>query len=194
VPTTSSPTRAEIAAALPGDDLVPDATAAFDRATTLAAPPAEIWPWLVQLGKGRGGWYFPKWLERITPPSRRGLRHVDASLQDVQVGDDHPDWGPGAPVLRVVELDAQRAIVYHSLRDKAAGHQWPLDGSAERDGVLAISWVIVLRPAGVAHTRLHLRLRARIKPHAVSPEPLFDLFDWATVELLFAGLRERLGS
>ncbi len=187
-------TAAEIAATLPGDDLVPDANTAFDRAATLPATPDELWPWLLQLGKGRGGWYFPRWLERVTPPGRRGLRHLDPLLHDVRIGDDHPDWGPGDPVLRVADLQPQRAIVYLSLRDKGAGHRWPADGRADRPGVLALSWVLVLTPHGLGRTRLHLRLRTRIKGRRLSPEPIFDAFDWATVELLFAGLRERLAA
>jgi hypothetical protein len=185
---------AEVASALPGDGLVPDATAAFDRATTLPRPPEIVWPWLVQLGKGRAGWYFPHWLDRVTPPSRRGLRHIDPALQQVSVGDEHSDWGPGDPVLRVTEFRTNEAIVYHSLRDKAAGHRWPADGRADRDGVLAISWVLILSPVGTTESRLHLRLRARLRPRRVSPAPVFDLFDGATVELLFAGLRERVRS
>jgi hypothetical protein len=185
-------TATESAATLPGDDLVPDATAAFDRAATLPAPPEVVWPWLVQLGLRRAGWYFPRWLERLTPPGRRGLRHIDPALQRVEIGDDHPDWGPGDPVLRIVDLRPNEAIVYHSLRDKAADHRWPTDNRSDREGVLAISWVLILSPVGEAESRLHLRLRARLKPHRISPEPVFDLFDWATVELLFAGLRERL--
>lgn len=42
-------------ALLPGDDLVPDASAIDTRAIEIAAPPAAVWPWLVQMGYGRGG-------------------------------------------------------------------------------------------------------------------------------------------
>jgi hypothetical protein len=188
----SPATPDEVALALPGDDLVPDASASFDRATTLPVTPPELWPWLVQLGKGRGGWYFPLWLERLTPKRRRGLRYLDPAMQQIEVGDDHPDWGPGRPVLRVVAVDPQRAIVYHSLRDRAVGHQWPLDGRADRPGVLAMSWALVLSPAGSGAVRLHLRLRIRLQPSRLPVEPIADRFDRLTVDLLFAGLRERV--
>lgn len=186
----SGVTDREVAAALPGDGLLPDATDVIDRAVTLPAPPEQVWPWLVQLGKGRGGWYFPRWVERAVPPSRRGLRRIEPSLQGVAVGDDHADWGPGAPVLRVAEIDPARALVFLSLRDKAAGHRWPADGRAERPGVFAMSWALVLTPSGERGTRLHLRLRLRA--HSSLLTAVGGLFDWATVVLLFAGLRERL--
>ena len=56
----SGVTDDEVAASLPGDAIVPDARVVIDRATTLAAPPERVWPWIVQLGKRRAGWYFPR--------------------------------------------------------------------------------------------------------------------------------------
>jgi hypothetical protein len=61
----------EIAAELPGVDLVPDAQVTMDRAFDLPAPPAVVWPWLAQLGKNRAGWYFPRCVERTVPAGDR---------------------------------------------------------------------------------------------------------------------------
>ena len=47
----------EAAKPLPGDDLVPVSTAIETRGITIDAPPDAVWPWLVQMGFGRGGWY-----------------------------------------------------------------------------------------------------------------------------------------
>lgn len=47
----------EVSRRLPGDDLVPNPTFNATRAITIAAPPERIWPWLVQAGLTRGGWY-----------------------------------------------------------------------------------------------------------------------------------------
>jgi len=77
---------------MPGDDEIPDADLVLDRQLELVAPPAQVWPWLDQLGKSRGGWYMPPWVERFVPPSRRALRHLDTSLQGLAVGDVIPDW------------------------------------------------------------------------------------------------------
>ena len=73
----SGTTAAERFRVLPGDELVPDARLGLDRATTLPAPVERVWPWLVQLGKGRDGWYLPRSLELLVPPARRGLRRLD---------------------------------------------------------------------------------------------------------------------
>src|SRR6476659_5401480 len=87
-----APTPAERMARLPGDELV-HADVQLDRAFTLPAPPAEVWPWLVQLGKGRAGWYLPRSAERFVPPSRRAVRRVVPELQHLAVGETIPDWG-----------------------------------------------------------------------------------------------------
>ena len=80
-------------ATLPGDDIVPDADVVMDRAFTLAGAPDEVWPWFVQLGKARAGWYLPHLVERWVPRERRAYRTIERGLQDLAVGDVIPDWG-----------------------------------------------------------------------------------------------------
>jgi len=50
---------------LPGDDLVAYPKGDYTHAITIRASAAEIWPWLVQLGQGRGGFYSYEWLENL---------------------------------------------------------------------------------------------------------------------------------
>jgi hypothetical protein len=186
----SGASDAELALTLPGDELVPAAAEVLDRAVTLDAPPDGVWPWIAQLGKGRAGWYFPRSVERVLPT--HGLRRIDAALQHLRVGDEHADWGPGDPVLRVHSVDPPHSVVYLSLRDKSAGERWPADDRQDRDDVLAFSWALVLRAADGGRTRLHLRLRMKLRPTRLPFAALGGLFDWVTVALLFRGLRERL--
>ncbi len=189
----SGVTDAEIAQALPGDDLVAGAGHVIDRAATIPAPGATVWPWLVQLGKGRAGWYFPRWVELAIPRGRRGLRTIDPALLTLSPGQRVPDWGPGDPQFEVALIEAEHALVYLSLRQKSRNWTWP-DGSVPVPGdVLAFSWALVLAPIGEAHSRLHLRLRMRTARERSPAMFLGGLFDWVTVVLLFAGLRERMG-
>ncbi|MBN9100154.1 MULTISPECIES: SRPBCC family protein [unclassified Pseudonocardia] len=172
----------ELAAVLPGDDVVPGARVVMDRATTLPAPPEQVWPWLVQLGKQRSGWYLPAWLETAIPWARRGIRTIDPRWQGLTVGDVIPDWGGADATFEVVVLDAPRALVHRSTRPRRHG------------GTLQVSWALVLTPVPGGRTRLHLRLRISELGHRAPAliTAVGGLMDEATVRPMFAGLRERL--
>jgi len=178
--------------ALPGDDLIPDASWVIDRRLVLDASPARIWPWLVQLGKARGGWYLPRSVERFLPARRRAARRILAQFQDVSVGDTTPDWGPGDPVFRLAILRPRQTLVYLSLRDRHNAHRWPADGR-RGPGVLALSWALVLDGDG-DRTTLQIRLRVARTGSRWSPavQALGGFFDWVTILALHRGLRERL--
>jgi hypothetical protein len=83
-------TAAEIAASLPGDGFVPRAQFRSTRAITIEAPPADVWPWLVQVGCLRGGWYSNDLLDNLAHPS---ATTVVPDLQHLEVG----QWVPMAP-------------------------------------------------------------------------------------------------
>jgi len=178
----SGPTQDEIRAALPGDDIVPAARVVMDRATTLPAPPEAVWPWLVQLGKRRAGWYLPAWLETVVPEARRGIRTIDPRWQGLAVGDVIPDWGGAGATFDVAVLDPPRALVYRSTRTRKQGE--PME----------LSWALVLTARHGGESRLHLRLRVselgRRAPALVTA--FGELMDEATVRPMFAGLRERV--
>jgi hypothetical protein len=50
---------------LPGDDFITDPKVQTDHAVTIAAPPSSVWPWLVHMGWGCGGWYTARWVDRL---------------------------------------------------------------------------------------------------------------------------------
>lgn len=169
-------TRAEVAAALPGDDEVPDATVVMDRAATLAADPHQVWPWLVQLGKRRAGWYLPASVERVVPRARRALRHLEPRWQELAVGDVVPDYGGADATFTVAAVEAPHHLVYTSVR----GH-------------VRLSWALVLTPTR-SGTRLQLRLRMAGVRRPWLAGTLGSWFDLVTVAGMVAGLRERLAA
>lgn len=165
----------EVASALPGDDLVPHAVVVMDRAFTLAAPPEEVWPWLVQLGKRRAGWYLPRSVERLLPPSRRAIRHLEPRWQGLAVGDVIPDWGGRDETFEVALLDPPRALVHTSRR-----------------GRTDLSWALCLT-ARDGRTRLQLRLRLGPVAHPRLVGTAGEALDRLTVRGLAGGLSERVG-
>jgi hypothetical protein len=88
----------------------------MDRAFSLPAPPDQVWPWLVQLGKRRAGWYFPRWFERLVPPRRRGLRRLDPAYLALKVGDVIPDWRGKDETFTVAELEPGHHLLHTSTR------------------------------------------------------------------------------
>ena len=65
---TYGSTRHERVHPLPGDGLVEDAQIVATHAVTLAAPPEEVWPWLLQVGWHRAGWYTARWVDQLLFP------------------------------------------------------------------------------------------------------------------------------
>jgi proline iminopeptidase len=145
---------------LPGDELVPDPTWTTNFSTCIGAGPADVWPWIVQIGYGRAGWYT--WY----PLDNGGVGSADMlvpALQGLAVGDVVPD-GPradeGYGVWRVRTLDPERAMVLFSRRRPMTGYELQ-DGDPVAP-CIACSWAFVLRREAVSRTRLHVRVRARV--------------------------------
>lgn len=110
-------TQEEVAAPYPGADLVPEGERAGTMAVTIDAPPNQVWPWLVQIGWDRGGWYSWDHLDNAGRPS---AREVHPEWQDLAVGDYLKFWAPGAGVVtayRVAALEPNRFLGLHGLSD-----------------------------------------------------------------------------
>jgi hypothetical protein len=150
----------------------------FDRERLVAAPREEVWPWLVQLGKRRAGWYLPHAVERLVPRARRGARAIDPRWQSLAPGQRIPDYGGRDEHLEVASIDPPAALVYRSQRRRAL-----------------FSWALVLeaRPGGA--TLVRLRFRGSLRSHGVRRAAIVaaaGLFDRVTSELMLAGLAERV--
>jgi hypothetical protein len=171
-----------------GDEVLPGAQLVMDRDLTLGAPPADVWPWLEQLGKDRAGWYLPRSVERFVPRSRRATRSLDERWLGLELGDQIPDWGPGKPHFELIARLEPRHLVYWSQRPRG-----PRCGGQRQP--LRVTWALVLSPVDGGRTHLHLRLRADLGRR---PGPLTryggGAIDLATVWLMGRGLDERLRS
>lgn len=92
----------EVARTMPGDELLRPDAPTTTRAITIAAPPSAVFPWLLQIGFGRGGWYSYDWIDNDGKPS---LERIDPALQDLAVG-DRIEMLPGfGPVVAEIEPD-----------------------------------------------------------------------------------------
>ena len=99
----------EVSRKLPGDELLADAGIVSTRAITIDAPPGVIWPWLVQMGSGRGGVYTYDWIENLLGLNMHSARRILLQFQDLKVGDELP-LGPGRPAMQVAVCDPARTL------------------------------------------------------------------------------------
>ena len=139
-------TGAEISATYPGDELLKAPTGIVNRVVTIHAAPEQIYPWVVQLGAERGGYYSHTWLETYLLNCKLvNADRIHPEWQGLQVGDQVKmcpgSFGPG-PYL-VAQLIPNRSVVL--------GHQ--------DKGEWVDLWEFNLIPQPDGTTRLVLRTR-----------------------------------
>lgn len=181
-------TDAEAEMSLPGDGLVPKPAYQTTRAVTIDAPPEAVWPWLVQIGQGRAGFYSYDWLENAFGREIHNADRVHPEWQDLEAGDTvhlaPDDQYGGRARMRVVHFDPNRALVFGPVVETADDLE-----AAARTG--AGTWAFVLTPVEPDRTRLIVRTRSR---HWTAPRVAFRLYDPAHFLMerkMLLGIQER---
>lgn len=169
-------TEEEIRMRLPGDEFVEHPQLNATHAITINAPVQDVWPWLVQIGQKRGGFYSYTWLENLVGCDMQNADRIVPEWQDLKVGDEV--WlHPKAPPLRVLAIEPGRAIVLESV------------------------WGFFLRPIDENTTRLIIRGRGNFKPDLKNA--LLNLILWRGVfepahfimeRKMLLGIKERVES
>ncbi len=158
----------EAAQPLPGDHLIPAPRTAFTRAITLRAAPAQVWPWLVQIGSHRAGWYSYDDLDNGGVPSASAIR---PEFQDLKVGDQIWAAADGTLAFAVHSLEPERALVLSGPLDDSTPYdarRGPFGGGADALDPVRASWAFVLVPLDETRTRLLVRFRADYAPNPLS--------------------------
>ena len=140
-------TQAEFREIFPGDELVLSPKHHDTHAITIDAPLATLWPWLIQIGQDKGGFYSYAWLENLAGCHIHNADHIVAEYQTLKTGDGvrlHPD----VPPLRAVIVKPYKAIV---LMEKAAAES----SSTAFQG----NWGFYVRRVNDMTTRLLIRSR-----------------------------------
>lgn len=116
-------------APLPGDDIVPYPKTGYTMAMTFHAAPSEIWPWLVQMGQGRGGFYTHEWIENLLGADIHNADGVVSAWQQLEVGDTvrltpDPYFGQPGQFMTVADIQAEQALVFRQTLPNGSPASW----------------------------------------------------------------------
>jgi hypothetical protein len=165
-------TPAEAHESMPGDHLFPNAQYGCTRAITIDAPPHAVWPWLIQVGCGRAGWYANDLLDNFAIPS---ARTVVPELQEIWVG----QW-----LAMVLKPSERTAFVVDSFEEAS----WLLWRSPNR------SWGWCLLPLAGDRTRVVTRLRTVYewrRPLTPLTVILMEVADYPMMRRMLRNIRAR---
>jgi hypothetical protein len=168
-------TDAEVARPMAGDDLVSNPVHVTTRAVTIRAERTDVWPWLVQMGYGRGGMYSYDFVDRVMGIlDRESTWQIMPEHQQLKVGDVIP-MGSG-PSWPVAALEPYRSMVLH----------------IQEPGV-HVTWSYSLKGLGWRLTRLVLRVRTwlEIKPQIVPLLVVMDPGEFLMVRKHLLGVKAR---
>jgi hypothetical protein len=194
---------------LPGDELVTEPTTTDTRGIDIDAPPEQVWPWLVQMGYKRAGWYSYDAIDVNAGSSRE----IVPEFQAIEVGQVLPTHPDGGFVVKVVEPHKALVLYLDStiVRDQAAMHAEGTGTEPEANiaatgkflnaampGSFAASWAFVLEPTASGGTRLIERFRvtmeapSRMSTSILAPILGFGVFAMTRRQML--GIRDRVQS
>lgn len=142
---------------LPGDDLVPQAKLTATHAVTIQAPPSQVWPWLVQIGQGRGGFYSYDFIENSMGLDIHSTQGIMPQYQDLQAGDTVP-LSPDGFGIPVAIIEPPRTLVlFGDSRQAGPGEVVPV---LKPGDYLAARWGFYLFELEDGSTRLVERFSA----------------------------------
>jgi hypothetical protein len=163
-------TSQEVADTVAGDDLVQKPWFNATRAITVHASPDRIWPWLIQVGVSRAGWYSYDLLDNLGRPS---AQRIIPELQQLAEGDTVP-----------MSPDGRQGMTVHSM---AAPHSmvWSTPGET------SWAWQLDERPGGTTRLITRIRSRPRRHPMSVAFFLLVEVADFWMIRKMLLSVRER---
>jgi hypothetical protein len=163
-------TPEEVTRPLPGDDLVARPMFNATRAIDINAPPDQVWPWLVQAGVTRAGWYSYDLLDNLGRPS---AQRIIPELQHLAPGDVVPMSPDGRQGIEVHALEPPTSMVWAS------------------PGETSWTWQLDPRPDGTTRLITRIRSRMRVNPRSIAFYAIVELADIWMIRRMLLNIRER---
>jgi hypothetical protein len=180
------------ARALPGDALIPDALGQMTHGVTIHATPEAVWPWLVQMGCHRAGFYA---IDLLDNGGVQSAREVHPEWQRLAIGDVIPATPDGDDGFEVLAIEPHRTLLLGGLFDVDANRQIAF-ASPRPARFWHITWAFVLERLDDGTTRLLVRARAAFPPsekwHAAWIRPVHALMQTSQLRHLAARAEGRL--
>ncbi|MEH0548021.1 hypothetical protein OG381_36515 [Streptomyces sp. NBC_00490] len=179
----------ELRMTYPGAEIVPAGKRGATMAVTIDAPVSQVWPWLVQMGCDRAGWY--SW-DRLDNAGRPSADRIHPEWQGIALGDHLASTPSGNTWFEVAALEPQRFL---GLR--ASLNLWghPFDPATDRPRYYSDSlWGFLLSEPAPGRTRLVVSGYAAARP--ALPAGLANLVVWEPAHWImqtrqFRRLRQR---
>ena len=157
---TMRATQSERTRVLPGDEIIANPIGSVTDAITIRRPPKEVWPWLVQMGAGRAGWYSYDFIDN---GGRRSADRIIPEFQTITVGDLFPATPGATDAFMLMGYDSDRSLIL----------AWVPEPNASP----VTTWAFILEGSEAGSTRLIERGRVR------SPYRPFGLPEWLAKRL-----------
>lgn len=174
---------------LPGDELVPNPMLDYTHAISIAAPPSAIWPWLVQIGQGRGGLYSYDGLENLAGCKIQSVDTILAEHQNPNPGDLVRLGPQGYPCFSIAAIEQGKALVLVSADPKTG--EPTNDNPRTEKGYSIASWQFVLEPVEAQSTRLLVRQRLAYSPDMAWIWRLTEPISFVMERKMILGIKHR---
>jgi hypothetical protein len=185
-------TDAELARPLAGDELVTAPKLGYTRAITIDAPPDQVWPWLVQIGQGRGGFYSFDGLENVVGCDIHSVDRVVPDHQQLVPGDIVRSGQDHHICWIVMDVNPPRHLVLQGAGTPAAVEVPEIVDEVPDRGYAASTWQWVLEPlAGGRRTRMIVRQRCTYSPRQVVLWRIVEPLNFVMEREMLRGIRAR---
>jgi hypothetical protein len=186
-------TDAEVDLDLPGDDLVSYPKIKATHAVNIKTKPHEVWPWIVQIGQGRGGFYSYDWIENLGGLDIHSADRILPDFQDLKSGDVIP-LAPDGFGVPVAIIEPEKALVLHGDTRQVEPDQIPVFKPGD---YLAVGWGFYLNENPDGSTRLIERFQADWNPtcyNAVFYRVFLEPGSFIMERKMLLGIKERAES
>ncbi len=182
----------ELTRPLPGDDLVTQPKLTYTRAVTIAAPPEDVWPWLVQYGQGRGGFYSYDAVENLIGCDIHSTDQILPQHQQLEVGDIIRSGGRDTfPCWIVMDVDPPHTLVLQGAGTPAEIEVPDVVDEVPERGYVASTWQWVLEPVEDRRTRLIVRQRCTYSPNQAALWHIIEPLNFVMERKMLLGIKER---